>query len=422
MRLDKTPRVAFVQDGSRLHYAVPLALQRAGHLEKMFTDWFVRGAWWEQAAVGIASRGVPFAGRRARERYCPELDDARVVRNIWKPIQSYLRQNRFDSREAYYKWVSGRMGRWISNQDLRGANLLYGFIRNLDPVMCRFFRRRGMRVVGDQIIAPAAVERREIERQQARWPGWREGVDTSSLRLVEVIEKKTWRSLNHLTCASEYVRDGLIKQGVASERISVLPYPNSSISSFPRHFRTTPKSSFTVGFVGSVGLRKGAPIFLEVARRFDSQSTRFVMVGPCVVAREKRTELESRVHLVGSVARSEVESWLHRFDIFFFPSTCEGSAGAVMEALAAGLPVVTTPNSGTVVRHDREGFIHDCDDIEGFVRSIRFLRDAYNRRQEMAAAARHRAAQFNLDAYSRELSRVLTSVLNSYTSAQPPLI
>ena len=36
------PSVAVIQDGARLHYALPLALQREGALDAAFTDWFVR--------------------------------------------------------------------------------------------------------------------------------------------------------------------------------------------------------------------------------------------------------------------------------------------------------------------------------------------------------------------------------------------
>jgi hypothetical protein len=36
------PRVAMIQDGARLRYTVPLAMQRAGILERVYADWFVR--------------------------------------------------------------------------------------------------------------------------------------------------------------------------------------------------------------------------------------------------------------------------------------------------------------------------------------------------------------------------------------------
>ena len=57
------------------------------------------------------------------------------------------------------------------------------------------------------------------------------------------------------------------------------------------------------------------------------------------------------------VPRSEVIRHYEWADIFLLPSLCEGSATSTYEALTAGLPVVCTPNCGSVVRHGTEGYL-----------------------------------------------------------------
>ena len=44
-------------------------------------------------------------------------------------------------------------------------------------------------------------------------------------------------------------------------------------------------------------------------------------------------------------------------DVFLFPSLCEGSARVIFEAMESGCAIITTKNSGTVVRHSKNGFI-----------------------------------------------------------------
>jgi glycosyltransferase involved in cell wall biosynthesis len=100
-----------------------------------------------------------------------------------------------------------------------------------------------------------------------------------------------------------------------------------------------------------------------------------------------------------------VAGWLEKFDVFFFPSTCEGSAGAVMEAMGAELPVLTTHNSGTRVRDGVEGFIRSCNDIDGFEQALRRLEEDRDLLLRMGRAARARIMAYDLNAYQNELWR-----------------
>jgi glycosyltransferase involved in cell wall biosynthesis len=117
------------------------------------------------------------------------------------------------------------------------------------------------------------------------------------------------------------------------------------------------------------------------------------------------------VEFTGPVPRSGVKNWLRKFDLFFFPSTCEGSAGAVMEAMASGLPVVTTYNSGSRVRDGIEGFIRPCDDIDGFEQAIRRLDDDRDLLLSMGHAARQRVEAYGLEAYQSDLRELFSGIL-----------
>ena len=117
-----------------------------------------------------------------------------------------------------------------------------------------------MRTAGDQMIAPLEVEVAEMKRQIERWPGWsdQEAIDLHPEYLR--FEQETWAELDRVTCSSEYVRDGLVSVGISAEKIEVIPYPwqDPSGGRPPREKKAGP---LTVGFVGAVGLRKGAPGF-----------------------------------------------------------------------------------------------------------------------------------------------------------------
>jgi glycosyltransferase involved in cell wall biosynthesis len=415
-RSGERPRVAVVQDGARLHYALPLALQRRGLLERVLTSWYTAPASVEAAVAHALAYAAPALAQRVADRYHPELDVRRVHSSRSLILRQRLTRRRFPTLEAYYRHCARLEARWVLRAGWGRANALAGFVRNLDPLLGRAARQAGLRVVADQMIAPAAVERREVALQHSRWPGWEPASDIGSF---EEFEQQTWATADRLTCASEYVRDGLVAQGVEPGRVRVIPYPVAA-DAFRFVDRSGRPGPVTVGFLGQVGLRKGAPYFFEVARRLAGRA-RFVMVGPVGLLPGVAARHAGAVELVGPVPRSEVPAWLARFDVFLFPSTCEGSASAAAEAMLTGLPVVTTPNSGTVVRDGVDGFVAAYDDLDRLTEGVGRLTGDAALRHAMGHSARDRAAAFDLDTYAARLAELFDEVFRGPpTSAAAP--
>lgn len=404
------PVVAVVQDGARLHYALPLALQREALLGVMFTDWFVRAGSGEDAVAALLRRVAPDLGQRLGGRRCAGLPPERVASNPLIALKVWLARFRDEPAEVREARLSQWIGAWVARQGWRGANYLMGFVRSVDPALCEAARAAGLATVVDQIIAPAEVEHAAMQRQAARWPEWAPGGGPSRPHKVIALEARTWQAADRITCPSSYVRDGLVRSGVSPERISVLPYPIDAATWEPvdRAGRTGP---VTVGFVGSVGLRKGAPAVFELARRFDPARVRFVMVGPAAVPPHILAAAGGRVELTGPVPRSAIRARLRTFDIFLLPSACEGSAGAVMEAMASALPVVTTPYAGAPIEDGQEGFLRDSQDLDGLAACIDRLAEDPALRARMGLAGRQRAELLGIDGYGRSLRAILEGVL-----------
>jgi glycosyltransferase involved in cell wall biosynthesis len=97
--------------------------------------------------------------------------------------------------------------------------------------------------------------------------------------------------------------------------------------------------------------------------------------------------------------------------VFVYPSLHEGSAIATYEALASGLPVITTANSGSVVRDSSEGFIVPIRDVEALKEKILLLYGDRQLREEMGRNARKRAEDFTWSAYRRRLGVLLHRLL-----------
>jgi hypothetical protein len=401
--------VIMMQDGARLHYAVPVALHRAGLLKRVYTDWYSPpGSTWSVISrlIGLVKANE---AAKMRGRYCADLP-TRLVRSNHAMAWTKTRRH-FANHEEYSQWYGRELAAMARRDGLAGVSAMMGFIRMIDPGFCGECAERGITVIGDQMIAPATVELAELQGQFDRWPGWMDRVDTQGLPESVERERSTWKHLAHITCASDYVQAGLVGEGIAAERISVLPYPIDAGEFVPAD-RKGRSGRMTVGFVGGVSLRKGAPVFLEVAKRV-GKAVRFVMVGGVQVNASALEANKGDVEVIGAVPRGEVRRWLSEFDMFLFPSTCEGSAGSVMEAMAMGLPIVTTFNSGSVVRDGVEGFICGKEDVEAMAAAVEKLASDASLRLEMGMKARRRAEEFSIDAYARELKTVVLNACQS---------
>jgi glycosyltransferase involved in cell wall biosynthesis len=405
-------RVAVVQDGARLHYAIPLAFHRLGVLERVFCDWFSRPGTLMYAAASSVHAVRPVTGRKMLDRWESGLADAQVISNPLLAYRMGRMRQQHGTNFAGESHIAELVSRWVLRRGFGRANAVFAFVRQVSPGLFAGAKARGLYTIGDHAIAPFAVEIAEERLQRERFP---EYVGSHAEPLDDAwceLEKQTWPFLDHMTCASDYVRDGLIAQGIAPGKITVNPYPVDA-THFPEIQREPRDGPITVGFVGSVNLRKGTPYFFEVARRFDPAKVRFVMIGPVGIAPAAAAKYRGPVELVGPVPRSQIPEWLARFDIFFFPSTCEGSAGAVAEAMSSALPVVTSPNSGTAVVHGQSGYLHPYDDIEHYADSIRTLAENPDLRRQFGCAGRARMLSLGLDAYGQGLSNLLAAALKA---------
>jgi len=260
------------------------------------------------------------------------------------------------------------------------------------------------------MIAPAFIEKRELALQHDRFPGW-ENPDRVDYDRWIAFERETWPTLDAITCPSDYVAEGLREGGISADKIHVINYPIDE-SHFQFVDRSGPRDVLTVGFVGQVNLRKGTPYFMQMAKRFPKNKVRFVMIGNPAITDAALAELRQHVD-VQSAPRSEVPTWLARFDLIYFPTTCEGSAYALMEAMATGLPIVTSPNSGTVARHGIEAFLCPYDDLDTASSHIERLLADRDLRLTMGKAAADRYRLFNLEKYTRDLAHLMEQLVGT---------
>jgi teichuronic acid biosynthesis glycosyltransferase TuaC len=168
-----------------------------------------------------------------------------------------------------------------------------------------------------------------------------------------------------------------------------------------------PVDQTIVLYAGNLIREKGLYELVDAFERLQSAgvSALLVMCGRGTAAEELKIRIErmaspESVRLVGQVAPSEMHQWMQASDLFVLPSYHEGMPNAVMEAMACGLPVISTRVGGL------PGAVGDCAGaILVEPRSVHPLAEALLRicadgslRDRMSLAARETAvARFGVD-------------------------
>lgn len=319
-------------------------------LDRLFTDSYSGNKPWLRRLVNGVDRVRPTeASRRWLSRQTDDLPTGKVTSFEGLGL-AYARARSRERRDKAMTDVFTRYGKAFNEAILRhglgDAAVVWGFNR-AQLELFEAAGREGRRCVLDQTIAPSPVHHALLAAEHARWPGWQEAPPTQPDRAVAERERCEWTAVDRIFCPSEFVRESVVAAGGPAEKCVLVPYATDGGRFPPRPTRRPPEGRpLRVLFAGEVGLRKGVPYVLEALRRLGPETAEGRLVGPIRIDRRNLEAYAEVATFTGSVPRPEMRAHYAWADLFVFPSVCEGSAAVLSEALASGLPVICTPNSG----------------------------------------------------------------------------
>ncbi|TFE66575.1 glycosyltransferase family 4 protein [Methylacidiphilum caldifontis] len=198
-------------------------------------------------------------------------------------------------------------------------------------------------IVVSQILAQED-ERLGLPRHNHFWKG--------AQRILEEIKETDF-----LVVPSNWVKKSYAEQGFPAERIKVIPY-GVDVS----RFKPSPKkdSLFRVICVAQITPRKGQIDLLEAWRKLNLPHAELCLAG---TIDERMKPLLSRYQgifrYLGFSSHEEVATFYQNADVFVLPSIEDGFACVIPEAMACGLPVITTDHTGAcdIIKPGINGFV-----------------------------------------------------------------
>jgi glycosyltransferase involved in cell wall biosynthesis len=155
---------------------------------------------------------------------------------------------------------------------------------------------------------------------------------------------------DYFMCPSHFVRDSFLAKGFSQDRLLHLPYPVDLSIFQPRKELNIPAGPLRVVCTGAVSLRKGFPYLLEAMQLIRKERDAVLVLTDHIDASMKAIlpkYADVPIEWTTTMAREHLSEHLKKCHVFCILSIEEGMVRTAMEAMACGLPVVLTPNTGT---------------------------------------------------------------------------
>ncbi len=213
---------------------------------------------------------------------------------------------------------------------------------------------------------------------------------------------------------SEFARETFVQRGVPAHKLRVVS-PGADVERFRP--AAEPPGRFRAVFVGSLCFRKGVHYLLEAWEQLRLPDAELLLVGnPHAEVAELIARHDGR-NGVRNIRHTDPVPLYQQASVFVFPSLIEGSAKVTYEAMASGLPVILTPNAGSVARDGVEGYLVPAQDPEMLAARILDLYREPARRREMGRAARRRAESYT---WAHHRARLLEAYAEALGTAGRP--
>lgn len=206
--------------------------------------------------------------------------------------------------------------------------------------------------------------RDELYRTEGEaWPQLRNQIPSVSYNLARFAEICAEPTLaDYVLVGSEFAKSTCVEHGCDPDRVYVVPYGVDPEAFFPTS-RTTEcrKRPFRILFVGNSTPLKGFHYLLEMLDRLPNLSMEIWCCGldGKTSSLGRQTAWDSRIKPLGLVSHHEMANLMRQVDMLFHPSILDSFSLTCLEAMASGLPVLTTPRTGAaeLIRHGENGFV-----------------------------------------------------------------
>ncbi len=243
----------------------------------------------------------------------------------------------------------------------------------------------------------------------------KEGMNPKTIRKVLA----AFNEADYIYVPSLFVKRSFLDEGVPERKLIHIPF-GVDLS----QFRQTPKEDniFRVVFVGGMILRKGVHYLLQAFSELNLPNSELLLIG--AMDDEMKPffkKYEGKYRYIGPQPYRELYKHFSQGSVFAIASIEEGLALVIPQAMACGLPVICTTNTGgeDIVRDGKDGFVIPIRDVEVLKEKLAYLYENPEIREEMSKSAKERVLSgFTWEDFGSRMVKEFERVVNEKHQAK----
>jgi len=290
--------------------------------------------------------------------------------------------------------------RWINAEFCRQASMwcfdAFAGLHRLDSKVLWAFCPMNTRLIKQAkrknipVVLDIAIGHQRLYQQIMREENKKQGLPFNEKLIEYWVRKYEWEYQNAdwLTVGSGFVKKTLAERGIPEERIIVNNYGVDGAHWGACHAKRKElqtqtgnlpaKRPMRFAYIAGITSRKGLHYLVEAWRKAEMKNAELVIGGGSREAVVKLCgALPESVISAGKLTHGQLRELYSTVDVYVLPSMLEGLARSGVEAMAAGLPLLVTEESGLTdfCQHGKQGWVVPSRDVDALVERLRWCEE-----------------------------------------------
>lgn len=272
------------------------------------------------------------------------------------------------------------------------------------PEIIKKLNSKGYKTVLDIPIAPTATAQTLVDNFGGN-------IILHPHKYNDNLERKSYELVDYIITPSVFVKDEIVKLGIDSNKISVVPFGavlNESLEkSFDKDYK---KVGIDFCFAGTVNNRKGIDFLLRAWNDKRFINDRLHLCGR-IYPEIKKLLNEYDFKNVITPGFIDTNNYFKQCDVYVFPSLLEGSSKSIYEAMNAGLPCIVTHNSGSIIENNKDGLIIDIANSEDIKEKLLYFKNNTTLIEVMGKCALKNVQKYSWDIYAKKIICIYENIV-----------
>lgn len=218
---------------------------------------------------------------------------------------------------------------------------------------------------------------------------------------------------DYIIVQSDFVKNLYIKNGFSKNKIFILPGAiKTNIQKLIKNKKIFPKK-ITYLYVGNIYEAKGINYLLKAWGDADIKNAELILCGE--INKTMKTKINYYVKKHKNIILTGFKNpipFYKKSSVFVFPSLSEGMARVNLEAMAMGLPVITTKESGSPVKNNKSGFIIPAKNSSALKEKMLYFYNNKNEIKKMGKNARKTVQNYTWNNFSDNFYKIIKKIIN----------